>query len=241
MLAMLNYDVSGGNNLPFSSLKKSANAVLEVLRQSILLSLTSTHSKAVRQVHKSPATRVGHLRAVLQPGEESLDEDRQVQIGMDRRSARLANLSESVGRRVLDHQVLIIHHGNEDRQSLLHKVVEELELRAVQNSAKCSNGGFPLAPILMANVGLNERENIGNNVTSNALSIEPKTLVGGTGGIILVIGGILILVGKELEEDGDDLASSDAGKVPERAKLGDTFGGELYTQSASVLPSHLHE
>lgn len=225
---MLNFNISDGNSLPFSSLEKSANAVLEVLRQGILFALPSAHSETVRQVHKSPTARVGHLWAVLQPGEESLDEDRQVQIGMDRWSAGLANLSESIGSRVLNHQVLIIHHGDKDRQCLLYKVVEELELRSIQNSAKCSNGGFPLAPVLMANVGLNKRKDIGNNVASNTLSVEPETLVSGTSGIVLVIGSILILVGKELEEDGDDLASSDAGKVPERAKLGDTFGGKLY-------------
>ena len=71
----------------------------------------------------------------------------------------------------------------------------------------------------MAQVRLDELEDGVENGRADGLGVEGQALVCGTGEVVLIVGGILVLLRKEKEENGDDLVGSYAGEVVEGPDL----------------------
>src|SRR5690349_1565460 len=105
-------------------------------------------------------------------------------LGIESTGNSLANTAQSVGSRVLDVDVRVIHHTNKSGQSLLNDGVQDMFLRSLHDSTKCGNGCVPVVPILRADVLLNERENGRHDSASDTLCPQLQTLVCGAGHVV---------------------------------------------------------
>lgn len=155
-------------------------------------------------------------------------------------AADLTDLSKSVGGGILDHEVLVVHHSDQNWECLLDQILKQLNVRTVKNGTKRRNCSFPFPPVFATDVGLNKWQNVCNDKTANTLGVQPKTLMSGPCGVIFVVRSIFILVGEKLEKDGDNFTSSDAGKVPERTEFLDTLLGKLCSVSIRTSDHHVN-
>ncbi|KAI6760756.1 hypothetical protein HG530_009616 [Fusarium avenaceum] len=133
--------------------------------------------------------------------------------------ASLGDSAQSVGSRVLDMERLIVHHGDEDRKSLLDDRIQDLLIGTLHDGTESGHRGISVMPVLIAQVSLHKRQHRGDDSRANSLGIELETLVSSAGQVVLVVGGILVLLGEELQENRHNLAGSDTGKVVERTHL----------------------
>jgi hypothetical protein len=176
-------------------------------------------SKSVGNVHESPAARAGDLGAAGEAIEETRDEGLQVNLGVQNLGAAVAYTTQGVGSGIPNLNGSILHHAQKNRQSLLNQWLQNTRLRALHDTTKGSHGGIPTAPVLVANVLLDKGDNGLDNIALHTLGVQLKGLVSGTGHIVLIIIGILILAAHGLQKNRDDLASSHASKAVERTSL----------------------
>lgn len=206
-------------DIPLGDLQKLCNASLEVRGQSVGLAARST-GEAVGKVHQSPAAGRSHLGVACKTNEEGGDKRLKVSGGIDRFGTSLANAAKGVSGRVPDMDNRVLHHTDQNRQSLLDQGIQHLLLGTLHDRTECRDRGITEVPVLRAQVLLHEGKDGRHNSTADSLSPELQALVGSTGDVILVVGSILILLGEQLEENRDDLLGCDAGEVEVLTELG---------------------
>lgn len=102
----------------------------------------------------------------------------------------------------------------------MHQGGQDLNVRTIENRAKGHNSSLTVAPIGVLDVGLDEGHDRRDNWVTNALSKERKTGGGSHRHIPLVIFLVLLLLGQQPQQNGQDIGHGLFGKVMQVALWG---------------------